>query len=114
MPNESYQGFLLLCRRLCQDHVAHPEELPEWPQTIALLSDSANPNLCPVIHTLRSILRARRLKQPNSMPPGCYQHTKKTLLVYMMANSMASLIQEAVKQVHARISAKDLSKYSTH
>jgi hypothetical protein len=81
--------------------------------TITLLSDTINPNLCHVIRMLRIVLRARRLKQPNSMPLGCY-HTKKTPMVYMMANRMASLIQETVKKVCAGISAKDLSKYSTH
>jgi hypothetical protein len=52
---------------------------PQNTQTITLLSDSANLNLCPVIRTLRMVLRARRLKQPNSMPLGCYR-MKKTLL----------------------------------
>jgi hypothetical protein len=82
-------------------------------QTITLLSDGANPNLCPVIYTLKMVFRTRRLKQPNSMLLGCYC-TKKMPMVYMVANRMASLIQEAVKKVHTRISAKDLSKYSTH
>ncbi len=60
-------------------------------QTNTLLSDSANPGLCPVIGTLRMVLRAWRLKLPNSMPLECYC-TKKTLLVYMTANRMASLV----------------------
>jgi hypothetical protein len=80
-------------------------------QTITLLSDSANPDLCPIICTLRMVLRARRLKQPDSMQ--CYR-MKKTLSVYIMANQMASLIQEAVKKVCAGISAKGLSKYYAH
>jgi hypothetical protein len=40
-------------------------------RTITLLSDSANPDFFPVIRMLRMVLRARRLKQPNSMPLGC-------------------------------------------
>ncbi len=82
-------------------------------QTIALSSDSTNPNLCPVIRTLRMVLRARRLKQPNSMPlMRC--RTKKTPMLNMAANRMATLIQEAVKKVCPRISAEDLIKYSAH
>ncbi len=59
-----------------------------------------------VLCTLWIALRARRLKQPNSMPLGCYCR-KKTLLVYVTVNRMASLIREVVKKVRARISAKD-------
>jgi hypothetical protein len=35
-------------------------------------------------------------------------------MVYMTANRMTTLIQEAVKNMCFKISAKDLSKYSAH
>jgi hypothetical protein len=82
-------------------------------QTNTLLSNNANPDFYPVICTLRMVLRARTLKQPNSMPLKCYC-TKKIPMVYMPAIRMASLIQEAGKKVCIGINAKDLSKYFAH
>jgi hypothetical protein len=67
---------------------------PQNGQTITLSSDSVNPNLCPVICTLRLVFREGRLKQPDSMPLGCYR-IKKTPMLYMMADKMASLFQVA-------------------
>ncbi len=81
-------------------------------QTITLSSNSAHPDLCHVSSALRLVLRARQLKQPDTMPLGCYP-TKKSPLVYLTASRMAALIQEVVKKVRPGISAKDLSKYST-
>jgi hypothetical protein len=59
------------------------------------------------------VLRARQLKQPDTMPLRCYR-TKKYPLVYLTASRIAALIQEAVKKVPPGISAKDLSRYSAH
>ena len=53
------------------------------------------------------------MKQPNSMPVGCY-HTKKTPLVYMTANRMAILIRESVKKACPGIVTADLKKYYAH
>ncbi len=80
---------------------------------ITLSSDSAHPDLCPVRSALRMVLRARQLKQPDTMPLRCYR-TKKYPLVYLTASRIAALIQEAVKKVPPGISAKDLSRYSAH
>jgi hypothetical protein len=82
-------------------------------QMITLSSNSAHPDLCPIRNALRLVLRARQLKQPDTMPLGCYS-TKKSPLVYLTASRMAALIQEAVKKVCPGISAEDLSKYSAH
>jgi hypothetical protein len=59
------------------------------------------------------VLRVRWLKQPDTMPLGCYR-TKKTPPVYLTASRIAALIWEAVKKVRLGISAKELSKYSAH
>jgi hypothetical protein len=59
------------------------------------------------------VLRVRKLKQLNSILLGYYP-TKKTSMVYMTADRIASLICEGVKKVHTAISAKDLSKHSGH
>jgi adenylate cyclase len=56
------------------------------------------------------ILQARRLKQPDSMPVGCYR-TKKTPLV---ASRITTLIREAVKKEQHSISTADRNKYSAH
>jgi hypothetical protein len=82
-------------------------------QTITLSSNSAHPDLCPIRSALRMVLRARQLKQPDTIPLGCYR-TKKNPLVCLTASRIAALIQEAVKKVRLGISAKDLSKYSAH
>jgi hypothetical protein len=68
-------------------------------QMITLSSNSAHPDLCPVRSALRLVLRARQLKQPDTMPLRCYC-TKKSPLVYLTASRIAALIQEAVKKVH--------------
>ncbi len=81
--------------------------------TITLLSDSANLDLCPGIHLLRMVLRERRLNQPDSMLLRCYCK-KKNPMVYMTANRIAMLIQEAIKKVCPGRNTKDLSKYSGH
>jgi hypothetical protein len=62
---------------------------------------------------LKMVLRARRLKQPDSMLLRCYR-TKKMPMVYMTAYRITTLIKEVVKKVHIRIRAKDLRKYSIH
>jgi hypothetical protein len=82
-------------------------------QTITLSQDKNCPILCPVKCAARMILKAKRLKQPNSMPVGCY-HTKKTPLVYMIANRVATLIREAVKGECPGITTANQNKYSTH
>ncbi len=82
-------------------------------QTITLFQDKSCPFLCPVKCAARIILRAKRLKQPDSMPVGCYR-TKKTSLVYMAANRVATLIREAVKRERPDITTADGNKYSTH
>ncbi len=65
---------------------------------ITLSSNSAHPDLCPIRSALRLVLRARQLKQPNTMPLKCYR-TKKSPLVYLTASRIAALIWEAVKKV---------------
>jgi hypothetical protein len=80
---------------------------------ITLSSNSAHPNLCPIRSALRVALRARQLKQPDTMPLRCYR-TKKNPLVHLTASRIAALIQEVVKKVRPGISAEDLSKYSAH
>ncbi len=82
-------------------------------QTITLSTISAHPDLCSVRSALRLVLVVRQLKQPDTMPLGCYR-TKKSLLVYLTAGRIAALIQEFVKKVRLGISTEDLSKYSTH
>jgi hypothetical protein len=82
-------------------------------QTITLSSGSAHPDLCPVRSTPRLVLRARQLKQPDTMLLGCYR-TKKFPLVYLTVSRISALIQEAVKKVRLGISAEDHSKYSAH
>ncbi len=41
-------------------------------QKITLLCNKANKAICPVLATLRLVLRARCLSQPDSMPVACY------------------------------------------
>jgi hypothetical protein len=41
-------------------------------QTVTLLSDKTNTSICPILATLRLVLRARPLSQPDSMPVACY------------------------------------------
>jgi hypothetical protein len=50
-------------------------------QKITLLCDKANKAICPVLATLRLVLRARCLSQPDSMPVACY--SKKDFLAYL-------------------------------
>ena len=82
-------------------------------QTITLLQDKNYPILCPVKCAARMILRAKRLEQPDSMPVGCYC-TKKTPLVCMTANQVATLIREAVKRERPGITTANWNKYSAH
>ncbi len=82
-------------------------------QTITQALDKVCSNLCPVKCAARMILRARRLKQPDSMPVGCCR-TKKTPRVYMTANTIATLIRESVKKEQPGITTADWNTYSTH
>ena len=59
------------------------------------------------------ILKARRLKQPDSMPVDCYC-TKKTPLVYITTNRVATLIREAVTRERPGITTADRNKYFAH
>ena len=82
-------------------------------QTITLSRDKIFPILCSVRCVARMILRAKRLKQPNSMPVGCYR-TKETPPMYMTANWVATLIRERLKMECLGITTADRNKYSTH
>ena len=68
---------------------------------------------CPVKCAARIIFRARRLKQPNSMPVG-WCCTKKTPFVYVTAIQVATFIREAVKRECPNITTANWNKYSAH
>ena len=70
-------------------------------QTITLSADPTCPQLCPIRATIRMVLRARHLKQPDSLPVACHFHKKK--LVYLTGTRIAALYRQAAKAVHPTI-----------
>jgi hypothetical protein len=81
-------------------------------QTITLLSDKANTAICPVLASLRLVLRARCLLQPDSMPVACY--LKKDALDYITGSRIAILFQAAARAVRPTISKEEVQQYSAH
>ena len=81
-------------------------------QTVTLLSDKSNPAICPILATLRPVLRARRLSQPDSMPVACYK--KKDALSYITGSRIATLFWTVVRAVHPNIPKEEEQKYSAH
>ncbi len=62
---------------------------------VTLLSDKANTAICPVLATLRLVLRARCLSQPDLMPVDCY--LKKNALAYITGSRIAILFRAVVR-----------------
>ncbi len=81
-------------------------------QTITLSSDKANTAICPILATLRLVLRVCCLSQPDSMPVACY--LKKDALAYITGSRIAILFRAAVRAVHPTISKEEEQQYSTH
>ena len=81
-------------------------------QKITLLCDKANKAICPVLATLRLVLRARCLSQPDSMPVACY--SKKDSLAYITGTRIAVLFRAAARAVHLTITKEDEQRYSSH
>ncbi len=81
-------------------------------QKITLSCDKANKAICPVLATLRLVIRARRLSKPDSMPVECY--SKKDSLSYITGTRIAVLFRAAARAVHPTISKEDEQQYSAH
>jgi hypothetical protein len=81
-------------------------------QTITLLSDKANTAICPVLASLRLVLRAHCLLQPDSMPVACY--LKKDALAYITGSRIAILFQAAARALRPTISKEEVQQYFTH
>jgi len=81
-------------------------------QTVTLLADKANKEICPVLAALRLVLRARRLEQPDSIPVACY--LKKGALAYITGSRIAFLLRAAARAVHPTISKEEEQRYSAH
>jgi hypothetical protein len=81
-------------------------------QKITLLCDKANKAICPVLDTLRLVLRARCLSQPDSMPVACY--SKKDSLAYITGTRIAVLFRAAARAVRPIITKEHEQQYSAH
>jgi hypothetical protein len=81
-------------------------------QTITLLSDKANTVICPVLASLRLVLRARRFLQPDSMPVACY--LKKDARAYITGSRIAILFRAAARALRPTISKEEVQQYSAH
>jgi len=79
-------------------------------QKVTLLRD--NPAICPVLATLRLVLRARHLSQPDSMPVACY--LKKDAMAYLTGSRIAFHFRAAARAVRPNISKDDEQRYSAH
>jgi hypothetical protein len=74
-------------------------------QKITLLCDKANKAIFPVLATLRLVLRARRLYQPDLMPVACYG--KKDSLAYITGIRIVVLFRAAARAVRPTITKED-------
>ncbi len=81
-------------------------------QTITLLSGKANTAICPILTTLRLVLRARHLLQPDSMPVACY--LKKDALAYITGSRTAILFWAMARAMRLTISKEEEQQYSAH
>ncbi len=85
----------------------HIQENCQNNQTVTLLSDKTNTAICPVLATLRLVLRARCLLQLDSMPVACY--LKKDALAYISGSRIAILFRAAARAVRPNISKRKRS-----
>ncbi len=76
-------------------------------QAITLSAEVNRPEICPVCSTMRLVLCARQLNQPNDMPLGMYR-TKKGKSIYITGNKIAELLRKAVKSVRPDTTSEDL------
>ncbi len=74
-------------------------------QTVTPLSDKTNTAISPILVTLRLVLRACRLSQPDSMPVACY--SKKDSLAYITGTMIAVLFRAVARSVHPTIAKED-------
>jgi hypothetical protein len=63
--------------------------------------------------TMRLVLQARWLNQPDNMPVVVYK-TKKGKVIYLTGNKIAKLLRKAIKEVHPDTTLDKLKRYSTH
>jgi hypothetical protein len=81
-------------------------------QRVTLLSDKTNTSICPVLATVRLVLRACCLSQADSLPVACY--SKKDSLDYITRTRIAVLFRAAARAVRPTITKEDEQQYSTH
>jgi hypothetical protein len=82
-------------------------------QLITLAAEIDRPEICPVRSTMRLVLQAKWLNQPDDMPVMVYK-TKKGKVIYLTGNKIAELLRKAVKEVRPDTSPDKLKRYSTH
>jgi hypothetical protein len=79
---------------------------------VTLSSDKTNTAIYSILATLRLVIKARCLLQPDSMPIACY--LKKDALAYISGSRIAILFRAAARAVHPNISKEEEQQYSTH
>jgi hypothetical protein len=79
---------------------------------VTLLSDKTNIAICPVLATLRLVLRSHCLSQPDLMRVACY--LKKDALAYIIGSRIAILFRAAARAMHPNISKEEEQQYSAH
>ncbi len=82
-------------------------------QSITLLTESDQPEICPMRSATQLVLQARWLNQPDDMPVAVYK-TKKGKVIYLTGNKISKLFRKAIKKVHPNTTPDDLNQYSTH
>ncbi len=77
------------------------------------MAEIDQPKICPVRSTIRLVLRAKRLNQPDDMPVSVYK-TKKGKVIYLTGNKIAELLWKVVKEVRPDTTPDKLKRYSAH
>jgi hypothetical protein len=62
---------------------------------------------------MQLVLQAKPLNQPDDMPVAVYK-TKKGRVIYLTGNTIAKLLQKAIKEVRPNTTPDKLKRYSAH
>jgi hypothetical protein len=82
-------------------------------QSINLVVDGDNPDICPVRNAIHLVLRAKRLGQPSDMPLAMYRNNR-CKNIYLTGAKVAELLRRSVKSLRPATPKDELKKYSAH
>jgi hypothetical protein len=82
-------------------------------QSITLVADDANPDICPVQAAYRIFLRSKRLDQSDSEPMGVFVN-KFGITRYLTGNKIQDVLQSIARAIHPDLTEDEIKRFLSH